>query len=382
MGYLFSDTSPWDLDDLIANRDAAWRCFRNFKPSNTRRLRKGFANVRTNTANMVIAIAGDSLNAGHGAGTGTNGFDGARALAPARHLATLMNRNVIVTQELAVFGGAGVTAAQVPTYDPRVVMGSGWAPTSAGFAGAYYLNSTTTDALTFTPTQSFDTIVYWYARNTAYAVFTVDIDGGAALETVDATGSGAILKRTINVTRGTHAINFRRVSGGNCSILGCTVYDNASGKVVDIWNWGVSGATISTTNATTNPWTSRAAHVAAAPDVLLLDIAMNDWIGGTNLATFEAQYRAYLTSLTAVSDVIIVNPSPRAVANTSLETQRQYESIIKAVQKSFDLPLIDLRALFETQEIASANGLFYDVTHQNALGYALKGELFYRALAR
>lgn len=378
--FLPDDKSPWDLDDLIANRDAARRCFRNFKPANTRRLRKGLANVRINSKDMAIAIVGDSLNAGHGAGTGTNGFDGARALTPARHLATLLNRNFVPAQEVAVFGGAGVSAGQVPAYDPRVVMGSGWAPTSAGFAGGYYLNSTTTEALAFTPVQAFDTIVYWYARNTAYATFTVDIDGGAALETVDATGSGAILKRTLNVARGNHTINFKRVSGGNCSILGCTVYDGATGKVVDVWNLGVAGATISTTNATTNPWTSRSAHVAAAPDVVFLDIGMNDWIGETNLATFEAQYSAYVTALAAVSDVIIVNPAPRAVANTSLAVQQQYEAIIKSLQKSFDLPLIDLRALYETQEIANANGLFYDVTHQNAAGYAAKGDLFYRAL--
>jgi hypothetical protein len=368
--------------EVLSGASSSSGVFRNFKQTNTRRLRRVLSNVRSGVANDVIAVLGDSLNAGHGSGTGTNGFTGARALTPSRRMAEILNKGVVAAQEIGIFGSAGA-GAEYANYDSRVSLGSGWATTSAGPGGGYYDNSTTLNALAFTPTQSFDTIVFWYGQASGYATFTVDVDGGAALATVNAANAtGAMIKQTVSCTLGTHTINFKRTGTGTFArIMGVTVYNSAS-KVLDIWNLGIAGATVATLNQTANPWSPRNAYVAMAASTYLLDIGMNDWIGGTSLTQFAADYEALVVALLTQSDVIIVNPSPRAVAGTPLATQLLYASIIDGIAQKYDLPFIDLRAYFETQETANALGEYYDITHPNSIGYALKGDLFAKALTQ
>lgn len=353
------------------------RSFMNFKPSNTRKLRKGLANVRTGTANMNVAIIGDSTQAGDGAGTGTNGFDGARILTPARRLASnLTGRGIVAAQETAIFGSAGVGAGQYPsTYDPRLSYGAGWAATSAGIAGGYYDNSTTTNALAFTPTIAFDTIVYWYGQNTGYATFTIDVDGGAAIETPNAAGSGALIKHTVTCALGTHTINWKRTgTGTNLRIMGCTVYNSAT-KTVDVWNCGVAGATSTSWINAANPWSPFNGLTSLAADLYIIDLGINDWINSTNLTTFSTQMQSIITACQTSGDVVLCNPVPQAIASTALATQLQYVSVLQTLQLTNDLPWVDFRNLMETQEISNTNGTQYDATHPNNLGYIEKGRL-------
>jgi hypothetical protein len=358
------------------------RSFKNFKPSNTRKTRKGLANVRNGLANMNVAIVGDSTQAGDGAGTGTNGYDGARVLSASRKLATMLapttGKGIIAAQETAIFGSAGVasgTPGQYLTYDTRVLMPSGWSLASAGIGGGYYDNSTTTNALSFTPTIAFDTIVYWYAQNTGLATFTVDIDGGAAIETPNSAGSGALVKHTLTVALGTHTINWKRTGvGANLRILGCTVYNSAS-KTVDVWNMGVAGSLSTSWINAANPWSPLNALTSIAADLYVIDLGINDWINGTDPTTFQTNMQTIITACAAQGDVVLCSPVPRAIASTPLATQLLYVTALQALQVSNDLPWVDFRNLFETQEIANTNGMMYDVTHPNNNGYAEKARL-------
>jgi hypothetical protein len=365
------------MSTFLGNSLLARRSFMNFKPSNTRKLRKGLANVRAGLANMNVMVVGDSTQAGDGAGTGTNGFDGARLLTPSRRLASnLSGRGIVTAQEVGIFGAAGVGASQYPsTYDPRLSYGAGWSAVSAGIGGAYYDNSTTTNALAFTPAIAFDTIVYWYLQNTGYATFTIDVDGGAAIETVNAASTGALVKHTVTCALGTHTINWKRTgTGANLRIAGCTVYNSAA-KTVDVWNCGVSGATSTSWINAANPWSPLNAITALAADLYIVDLGINDWIGGTSLSTFQTQMQSIITACQASGDVVLCNPVPQAIASTVLATQLQYVSVLQTLQQSNDLPWLDFRNLMETQEISNANGTQYDATHPDNLGYVEKGRL-------
>lgn len=351
----------------------------NFKPSNTRKLRRALDNVTTKTANGIIAIVGDSTSAGDGAGTGTNGFVGARPLTPARRMAALLN-STVNAQEVAFTGDGGIGAVPYASYDPRAVLNSGWAFNGGlTFGGFYFDNSTTTNALAFTPTQSFDTIVYYYAQSSGRGAFTVDVDGGAALDTRDANSSTAMVKRTLTTTLGSHTINFKRTSGGGVDILGVTVYNSAA-PVLDIWNLGNSGTTVSSWQSVVNPWAPFNSVPALGADCYIIDLGINDWINSTDPTAFTNSYQALITSYKAVGDVILCNPVPRDITLTTAANQSIYANIIKSLAMSNDLPLIDFRNSFESYEISNPLGIYFNGTHPNALGYNRKGRLMANAV--
>jgi lysophospholipase L1-like esterase len=369
----------------LAGNNAAlsYKSFKNFKPSNTRRIRRGLGRVIAGQGNCYGGVIGDSTQAGDGAGTGTNGFDGARVLTPSRRLSDILNKSLVTSQEVGIFGSAGVQSgapAQYLTYDPRVAMPSGWSLTSAGIGGGYYDNSTTTNPLSFAPGVAFNTIDYLYAQTTGLATFTIDVDGGAAIETVNAAGSGAIVRHTVTCPLGAHTINWRRTGvGANLRILGCTVYNSAV-KTVDIWNLSVAGATSSSWSLTTNPWSPLNALPALGLDFAFLDIGINDWIGGVDPAVYTTNMQSIINVLSPTTDVILCNPNPSAIATNSLSQQMTIVNALAAIQVANDLPLIDFRNQFETQEIATSGGFWYSGPHPNALGYVEKGRLMARAL--
>lgn len=371
-----------NVSAFSALRDAIdiQRGFRNFKPSNTRRLRAAKARVLGGIGNASLAIIGDSTSAGTGTGGGGSpGLTDARKSTPARRLAKLINASGITCQEVGVFGSAGM-AGSYAVYDPRVVLGTGWSTASTGPGGAYYSNTTTTDPLAISPTESFDRIEYYYLRNSGYATFTVDVDGGAAIETINANaGPSAVIKRVVNCALGTHTINFRRTgTGGTLGLVGITWYRGDT-PVLDLWNMGISGATIGTFADTTQFWRPALAIPSMAPSAVYIDLGINNWGAQTDPASFAASYQDVINAHKVASDVILVSPVPQAVAANSLATQMVYVDIIDGLARSNDLPYIDLRAYFESQEIQQALGAYYDPTHPNGLGAAEKAMIYHLA---
>jgi lysophospholipase L1-like esterase len=350
----------------------------NFKVSNTRKLRHAFAKVRSGAGRGSIGVIGDSNMMGSGTSTGTSGLDGAKRKSAPRRMAEILNQSSLPVVERGFFGSAGVSTAQMAAYDNRLTLGAGWAPTSAGIAGGYMRNSTDTTNFAYAPGVSFDTIEYWYLQAAGKGSFSIDINGGSPIETIASAGVNALVKRTLTVSAGVHVVNFKRVSG-EVNICGVTVYTAAT-KELDIHNLGVSGSTSGTVALTTNPWSPGPAHAALGCDAYLLCIGTNDW-GVTAEATYEANVQAKITSLLAVGDVILVNPLPRAVATTSKAVQDAYNARFRKLAGVNDIPYIDTRVLFETQEIADVLDWYYDATHLKDTGAAVWGNLLAACVA-
>lgn len=355
------------------------RTFKNFKPSNTRRLRRAIANARAGVADGVLALVGDSTTMGTGAGTGTNGWTGGRIANLPYRLSQLLSTAAIPCDSTGVPGSNNVTLAEMSNYDPRLTLGAGWSVVSAAIGGAYFDNSTTTNAFAFAPGVTFDTIDYWYLQVSGYGTFTIDIDGGAAIETVNASGSTLLAKHTLTVARGTHTINWKRVSGGNVRIVMCQVRDGTT-KRLSVWNLGVSGATSLTAIASANVWNVLPAVIQTAPDAVLLTLGINDWNSGVPVADFTTNMQTFITSVLPTSDIILGNPCPQAVANTSQVIQQQFYDAIVGLANLNDLPMIDYRSALETYEIAQPLGEYYNPTHPNNLGYAIMASAAARGL--
>jgi hypothetical protein len=62
----------------------------------------------------------------------------------------------------------------------------------------------------FTPTNRIDTVEVWYARSPGRKFFTIDVDGGKPLATIECAGPAGFLKATTTCPLGFHTINLRR----------------------------------------------------------------------------------------------------------------------------------------------------------------------------
>ncbi|MDX6806295.1 SGNH/GDSL hydrolase family protein [Terrihabitans rhizophilus] len=359
----------------------------NFKDSNTAKLQTMRGNVRSGKQNGRVICMGDSIPGGHGTGTGANGFSGARQKAFPRKVAEQVNRELLPAQSIAITGGAGVSGG-VTVQDyyggaSRLVPGPGWGNISQGIGGGYWQNSTTSDPLAWMPEVPVDTLEYSYAQFSGAATFTVDI-GGAALETVvaaNAAGAAPIRKVTLGGPASLRAINWKRLSGGALNLCWATAYDSTK-AIIDVWNAGISGALVDTINNTANPWSARSAVVAAQPDVVFVQIGMNNWIQNTDPTLFDPALRSLLQALMATgATVILVNPTPRAVANTPLVTQMIYVNKIVAMAIELDLPFLDLREMFVSWEVANGRSWMNDVTHPGQVGASMIAEPYAYALA-
>jgi len=359
----------------------ALSCY-NFKPSNTRRLRRAISQVQCGLGHAAIGIIDDSTGAGHGAGTGgKHFFDNARARTPARRMAEFLDRNFVDAFEVGVFGSANVDANQLSAYDPRFELGSGWVTYSAGPGGRYFRNASTGEPLSFAPGMPFDTVEFWFARDPETAGLTVGISGEPSISVdLEDVPPGALIGRTVKTTLGKHTIRFHRNSSSGALRLFAVTVRNSTAPALEIRNFSVAGATIGSASDDTRPWSPRNAHVAMAMDAYFVCLGINDWIRNTPLASFERSYRAEVQALRAVGDVIVVSPLPRAVVSTPAEAQESYVRVVAGIAAELDLPFIDLYSAFETQEIAAAAGYYHDSTHPSLLGAAEKGRVFARAV--
>jgi lysophospholipase L1-like esterase len=358
---------------LFANR-----AFYNFKPSNTRNLRKGLARVRAGTGRLNIACLGDSTTAGTGANTGTSGQAGAYPYAYPALLKSILNSRLATAIDGAVFGQSNGGVVGYGTFDTRVTLGAGWG-TSIAAIGSLWYNNSTTNAFAFTPTEQVDTAIVWYVRNGTGATFTIDVDGGAALATVNANGASGFLGQTVTFTKGAHTINVKRNGTGTDLYLGGIIAYDSTAPSISVWNWGYHGTTSTTWNSTTNAWSPANAVAAIAPDVVIYGLGIND-MGVTDVTTFKTNVQAIITKALIAGDCIIAIPNP---VSTGAHAQSDQDAIRQALLDlacTNDLPVIDRYTELESYTQANANGWMYDTLHPNKLGYAAVASLTAKAL--
>src|SRR5258708_187392 len=153
--------------------------------------------MQAGSSNAKLLVLSDSTGAGFGSPT-TNSFVGSAATNWPTVLQSLLNTASFPSLNKCFFNDANVevTGATLPQFDSRVTLGAGWgaAASANGFGGTSLVNTTTTNAISFTPGTAFDTIEVYYFEGINGA-FTTDI-GGASLGTTTTTaGAGASIKK-------------------------------------------------------------------------------------------------------------------------------------------------------------------------------------------
>ena len=334
-------------------------------------------------ANARVAIVGDSTCSGlliAATGLAKNSFSAAmaRVLSGAGHY---VNHNAAFGDTTRL-GGTTFT-----TYDPRWATPGAWAARD-GFAtlgGSSFVNSTTTETLSFTPRDPvtgalfvFDTYDIYTADNSGYGTWTTNVDGGATLATVNNNAAQALRKTTVACTSGTHTINIQRTgAGGQIYVIGiCPSLSTKKG--VEIYN--VAGGGFTSTDLATSyglGFTYPPALAQLAPDLTVISIGINDRHAGLYTSAFAANLQSVITIAKATGDCIVAVPIPSGTAYSAFTTQANQDAFNDAtlsVAMANDCPIWDMRKLFVSYAAGNPLGYYSDMIHPSAGAYGSLGE--------
>jgi hypothetical protein len=310
----------------------------NFTLQNTQKLRMGMARIRSGPfvgSTFKIACVGDSVMNGYDAVSTNSLYPGARPLAIPQLLANaILNLKGLPSQSDSWFGNppTGAAAALV-AYDTRLAL-TNFTTTGVGGPGGSALESVTNGAnIAFTPSSGFpfDTIDVYSIQQAGGGSFTVNVDGGATLATINTAGAAAYIKTTVACARATHTINATTTSTSDTQIFGMAVRDSTVSRA-EVYNLAVNGVTA---QSYAFIFSGRGAIVgipAIAPDLSFINLTINDIVNVTeSVVTYTANMQAIINACVASGDVILIVGNPVSAANQTNGVGQGYINAVYAL---------------------------------------------------
>ncbi len=368
--------------------------FYNFNGRNLLRWQIANEAVKAGVRNAKLLCVGDSTTEGYGSTNNGHGSNAKSQAYPTQLAALLPNASIDNFLCDQFIEPAGTSVAQ---YDNRIVKTSGTWNGSGGsnqrsLGGNPLFTDSSGGILSFTPANAFDTVEVHYVKasttfspTTVSGSFTIDVDGGAALATVDAAVSAladAQGTSTNTCSLSTHTVNITQVSNG-VFINGIVCYDSSSKKVL-VMNAGWQGSKATDQQGSlhgglTLTYTPLIRIRDMAPDLMLYMETINDWNAPTSVSTYATDMQTVLTTQIAVGDAILVSGFPSNPATkSSLAVQKIYVDINQQLALTNGIPFINLWELFGSNW--GASGYMVDSLHPNAAGYGRLAAYVNRAL--
>lgn len=322
------------------------------------------AGVITNQNNCRILINGDSVSLGLHAGSATNQNMASNYGA---FLQRIFSKQGITAQRDTMLGnGDGTTYLS----DSRIVKGSSWNSGGNTLGGVNYTASTTTNALSFTPTGLVDRFKITYLTVSGAGIFSANIDGGSN-SNQSTNGANGLASITLSATApGLHTCNISYVSGGSVRIAGIEAWNSTISQVqIMVAGWG--GATTPNIADSTQPYSPLGGLGFCAPDLTILALGINDWVNGTAIGTFNTAYQNLITEAKLSGDCIALIPPPSSTGQIPQATQDLYVNAIRTLAAANNIPVIDIYARFVSWTFSSA--LMFDNLHPNIIGQEVIG---------
>jgi hypothetical protein len=326
------------------------------------------ARIKINAGNCRVLNVGDSTTFGSWSLPSDTG-DLVGSSYPTR-LSQYLNAASLPTQRDS-FMNTGAGSETVLANDARVVAGN-WTVVNLPTVGGGGISASSSGSpLQFTPTSSVDKFRVWYLTAPSAGVGSLNIDGGTAT-TLTETGSNGFTSITLTATgAGKHTLNASWTSGGQIFIAGIEAYNSTTSQV-EMMNAGWPLSTTGNWVASGSPWLPLPAVGAIAPDLILLDLGINDWKNTVAVSTYKSNLQTMITAYKATSDVILVTPAPSQTTSTPLATQQTFINALYELAISNNIPIIDNWSRWGSYERANASPLLYytNSLHPNANGYS------------
>lgn len=361
----------------------------NFDPANYRNARAALAKVKSGVANMNVPCLGDSTTGG---GNENGGATNANCVSYSyvRRLADQLTASGIAASWQNVIGdhaGSNVPTLSdvscIATLDARVTaIPAGW----GSFAGSvgkalgynHFVNTTTANPITFTPTVTTDTLEVYYLDQSGYSPITVK--GGAAGATasspVSVTPGGTSRIKTATFTCAATSVWTIAGSGAAAVILlGWKAY-NASTKEVSLLNCGNFSQKSDQPISTGNYWfaldTLASNSSSLISPLVIYMYGINDWLNNLTQAQTYANIATLATALQAAgTDLLIVIPPPSPTTSATIAQQQLQIAALYAAASAFGLAVVDMTARWTSQSVSYPLGYYRGAgdVHPSAMGY-------------
>lgn len=312
----------------------------------TPRFRAALARAAAGGTVARVLFVGDSNTAGYAPAGQIVPSTGRAAAQMVTQLDALPRWSGKVVKGLQRWSNAAADSGGSNPTNELWTLGAGWT-TYAGFGwGEVGLcgctNQTTTTTYGPVSCDGFRVLYGTSSFGTANAA-NLNIDGGSTLSTLNCNNATGLYKE-VTVTAssyGSHTLNIVARNPGQLYILAVEPITNSA--QLSIGHAGVSSS--STVN-----WVSTGAVpnlqgykaiAAATPDLVVLNLGLNDRNNGVSLATFKANLTTIANAVFGVNgDVVFVIPNDANMANNSLIPD--YNAAITEVAQSLNCAIVNL----------------------------------------
>lgn len=282
----------------------------------------------------------------------------------------------------AAFYGNG-NGHNADTYNTaRFTQGSSWSTSGVtGLGGNYFTSTTTTNALSFKPTEYWDTAIQTYLTASGQGTFSTDIDGAGTVNT-NGNGSTGLARVTITAASpGIHTLNWKYVSGTAAYAPGVECYNSQLNQVM-IVNCGWGGVTTGGIAAGTGAFDPIQSLQFQAADLYIFGTVINDWLLSASLVTLPATVLSLITAARVNGDCIWMLSVPSGITNTPLATQQAYCNVIRTVCAANNVPVVDIFDRYQSFEISNPLGLYYPTNsvHPSVAGYEYIADSIFKTL--
>lgn len=343
------------VDNKTAPRFAHWRT--------------ALARVQLGAGNATLLVVGTSISAGEGStGSGPNGNPISKSI-PTLLAGRLTALGLPASWQAINADHANATASAITAFDSRVVPGP-WVGNFGTLGGSFlYSNAVSSTPLAITPTTSFDTIDIWYFRNPGNGTFTVNVDGGATLSTINSSGTAGFVKATITCTAGTHTINLTQTGAGPVYVM-TVIPRTAANKEVTVINAARRGGLAAHYGNDNNIYGSRAGLKAIAPDLTLIELTANDWKAPTDLTLYSNYIQNIIDDAKLSGDVLLYTSIPSDTSYASIAQQQQYIDAIVALGVKNNVTVLNTTDRWTSFAFSNALGMYFDGLHPAGIGSA------------
>lgn len=328
------------------------------------------AKARGATNPARLAIIGDSNVAGYGSATGTAGLTGAVSTSLARRFLTKKG-----IRSDCFFGDQNIasTPVSLPVYDPRITLGSGWAPdgTDSQIFGGRHIKGAATPSgrLRFSASGSVNKFRVWYPTlsglNQQVGVY---IDG-TLVDTINQDSAASLASKDYAVASGTHYIEFGATGAGDSFITGVETFDGTATPVALVG--GYCGSRAVDLAASAQPWNHDPMVKTIKPDFTIVICTINDTTASTDPGAWYTNMEKVVKGASATSDgCLCVGFVPNN--NAALGGIYSYDSkmlALRSLAADYGWHFFDLRsAVGGSWARENDRGLAYDNLHPNATG--------------
>lgn len=336
---------------------------------------------------VTILHFGDSTTLGVGGGDGGDNLLNASNVCPPKRLAIELNDDATLNDFLhssdAWMAVSNRTISDYNSYSAQVSIPSGWTSTGSGdptLGGGMLKSNTDTGWFTMTPVHPYDTVMVIYGKDTIGGNMDINIEGGSTLGTVscNAATSGFETVTYTNVhgtgSAGTGNVRLRGKGTNSALPIAILCWDSSIKTMLHI-QAGIGGYDAGEyAQAYGKGYSPLPVLAGLAPDGVIYNLGINDWIDTDTPEQFDASSRAILDVAAVSAGIAIVLPWSSA---TSVEFQGNQDQFIKKMRLmaiDYNAPVFDLYDHFGPNANWEGTLGYGDGIHPNAAGYLAQAE--------